>query len=95
MREIIVRSNGRLAKIEGDLFTGEYDSYHNPVFENDFVHVEVETGFGSVSPKMAKVEWCQDCRQFHVTVLNEMLEEVDSVFDGAPSKIIKVVQHLL
>lgn len=94
MREIIVRDkDGRLARIEGELFIGEYDQYHNPIFENDYVHVDVETGFGSSVGMMARVEWCQDCRGFHVGVVDELLQERESVFEGMPSTIIKVVTH--
>lgn len=96
MREIIVRNEtGMLARIEGELFTGEYDQYHNPIFENDYVHIEVDTGFGSCSSEMARVEWCQDCMSFHVGVVDELLREKESIFDGMPSRIIKVVQHKL
>lgn len=92
MREIVVRNHqGKLAKIEGELFTGDYDEYNNPVFENDYVQVDVATEFGSCVTMMARVEWCQDCKGFHIGVVDELLQESTSVFDGLPSKIIKVM----
>lgn len=91
MREIIVRSNGRIARITGDLFTGEYDLFNTPVFENDYVNVNIDTGFGSISKSKARVVWCDDCRGFNLICVDDQLKETQTIFDGSLQQIAEVI----
>lgn len=86
MREIVIRKGNAIVIVVGELFTGAFDDFGNPVFENDDVIVEAHTGFGSATHIRAKVAWCEDHARLE-------MDTGDSVFDGELGRVVQVVNE--
>ena len=75
MRNIYVRTPHGLATIVGDVFTGKRDSFGREVFENDMVHVEFITEFGSILEDSGRMMYLPECGGFHFVSDRDQLSE--------------------